>query len=247
MLKEAIEKIVSLADPHIYKVGDDTYTNDSMRYLTPHIDRPSGLGFSSLDGVVQAIKAEIARSEIAKPLFVQVSSTHNVNVYTTWRRDNLDRDELYTASAVLPESFGKWMEHEDAIIALRSKFVENDGTKYLLELLASVSDDNSVQSKDNGMTQTVTAKTGVSLATKVAVKPIVKLKPYRTFAEVEQPESEFLIRLKPGNKEAGEKAKIGIIEADGGAWKLTARHNIAEYFRKNLAVEIDKGTVIVTE
>lgn len=247
MLKEAIEKIVSLADPHIYTVGTDTYTNERLQYLPPHIDHPSAIEFCSLDGVVRAIEAEIARSEIAKPLFVNVVSPVYVAVYTTWRTDNLSRDELYTANAVLPEPFCRWLEHEDAMIALRSKFVENDGTKYLLELLASVSDDNSVQSKDNGMTQTITAKTGVALATKVAVKPIVKLKPYRTFVEVAQPESEFLIRLKSGNKEIGEKAKIGIIEADGGAWKLTARHNIAEYFRKNLAAEITKKTVIVTE
>jgi len=68
----------------------------------------------------------------------------------------------------------------------------------------------------------------------------VKLKPYRTFNEVEQPESEFLLRLSDG-------AQVALYEADGGAWKLTARRNIADYLRKQLAALIDDGIVIVVE
>lgn len=248
MLKEFVEKIVSLADPHIYKVGNETYTNEDLSIVKPPIDRPAKASFSSLDGIVRAVRAELDRPEIQKPIFVSVTSERDVTVFTTLRQDNQARDTLYCATAVLPRSFDEWMQHEDAMIALRSKFVANEDRKYLLELLSSVSDDNNVQSQDNGMTQTVTARTGVALSARVPVKPIVALRPYRTFLEVEQPESEFLVRMRPGDKDAGTFAKIGILEADGGAWKLTARHNIAEFLRKAFS-EIDGSSkqIIVVE
>ena len=67
---------------------------------------------------------------------------------------------------------------------------------------------------------------GASLAENVTIKPIVKLRPYRTFQEVEQPEGLFLIRIR----ERG----IAFIEADGGMWKLTARNTIKAYLEAEL-------------
>lgn len=68
---------------------------------------------------------------------------------------------------------------------------------------------------------------------------IVKLKPYRTFYEVEQPESEFLLRLS-------DDGKVGFFEADGGMWEMTARRTIKEYLEKALEKEIGENRVVVT-
>ena len=48
----------------------------------------------------------------------------------------------------------------------------------------------------------------------------MKLRPYRTFKEIDQPESQFLLRLN-------ENGNIGLFEADGGMWKLEAKKSIA--------------------
>ena len=61
----------------------------------------------------------------------------------------------------------------------------------------------------------------------------------RTFYEVEQPESEFLLRL-------GDDGKVGFFEADGGMWKMTARKTIKEYLEKALEKEIGENRVVVT-
>ena len=66
----------------------------------------------------------------------------------------------------------------------------------------------------------------------------IPLRPYRTFTEVEQPESEFILRLD-------DEGRVGIIEADGGAWKMTAKANIAAYFETTLAEEVHSGSVVV--
>lgn len=80
---------------------------------------------------------------------------------------------------------------------------------------------------------------GVQLKATQTIKPIVTLQPYRTFLEVEQPVSDFLLRV---DKEGG----IALHQADGGAWKLAAKRSIAAYLKEQLAEEINAGKVVVT-
>lgn len=116
----------------------------------------------------------------------------------------------------------------------------NEGTAYLLDLLSRMTNENSVSTNDNGVTQTVEARQGVALNAVVEIKPRVMLRPFRTFLEVEQPESEFLLRVDPDEG-------IGFFEADGGIWKLEAKKNIADYFLKNMGDLIDAGKVVVMQ
>lgn len=113
-------------------------------------------------------------------------------------------------------------------------------TTYLPDFLSRMTDEKSVSTNDNGVTQTVEARQGVALNALVEVKPRVLLRPFRTFLEVEQPESEFLLRVHP---EEG----IGFFEADGGIWKLEAKKNIADYFNTNLADLIEAGKVVIMQ
>ena len=80
-------------------------------------------------------------------------------------------------------------------------------------------------------------KKGIDLQANTPIKPIVRLKPYRTFQEVEQPESQFLIRV-------GERG-ISFIEADGGMWKLEARKTIYYWLSAHLGDEIRDGSVVL--
>ena len=244
MIKEAIEKIVSLVAPEVYIVAGDTYTtNKNMTRVAPHIDRPCATPFFSLEGIVQAIGTEINRDEIQKPIFVEVEAHNKVVVFTTYRGDNLQRDTLYTATPTLPTSFTVWNHYDDAIIMIRSQFVQNAGTEYLLNLLSHISDEDSVVTEDNGVSQKISATKGIALKVMEKINSRVSLAPFRTFLEVKQPESEFLIRIK---KEEGDHPIIGIIEADGGMWKLTARRTIADYLKQELAELISGGSVVVT-
>lgn len=246
MIKEAIEKIIGLADPHVYKIGEENFTNDPhMLRVDPKIDRPASIEFSSLDAIVQAIKTELDR--VTQPIFISICSHDNVDVFTTYRNDNMQRDSLYSARPVLPKQFREWSEHEDAIIMLRSQFIQNEGTAYLLDLLSRISSEDSVVSQDNGVSQQVSATRGVQIKQFENVKQRVLLAPFRTFLEVEQPPSEFIVRIKAGDKERGIAPQIGILEADGGAWKLAARYKIAEYFRAQLAELIAEKKVVVAE
>ena len=90
---------------------------------------------------------------------------------------------------------------------------------------------------DNGIATSVVTQKGVALQSNEAIRPIVKLRPYRTFQEVDQPESPFLIRIN--------ERRILFIEADGGMWKLKARETVKEFLTDKLSQEVSEGSVIV--
>ncbi len=129
------------------------------------------------------------------------------------------------------------LKFEEAMIAIRTRFQESKDSAYALKLLSDITNGSKVTYSDNGIATSVVTKTGISLQTNEPIRPIVNLKPYRTFQEIEQPESQFLIRI--------EERGIKFIEADGGMWKLEARKTIKKYLDEAFASEIEAGAVVV--
>lgn len=109
---------------------------------------------------------------------------------------------------------------------------------YLLDLLSRISKDSNVATTDNGVSQTVEARQGIALKTVEPLKPRVPLRPFRTFQEVEQPESEFLLRMD-------EDGNIGLFEADGGMWKLKARQTVKAFLEEQLVKEVAGNSVYI--
>ncbi len=248
VLKDAIKEIeeltrrestVSEIDGHRYLIH-----NGSYQEVKPDMKpKPSHIEFTSLDGLVKTIKSELfdilSATNGGGTLYLCVSGPTYVQAFTGLDEYNR-RATVYTANQKLNRSWRgeSWFEHKAAMIVLQSQFAQNEGTEYLLDFLSRITDENSVSSDDNGMTQTVQVKKGISLAGRETIRPIVTLKPYRTFLEVEQPESDFLIRIEDG-------CKVGIIEADGGMWEFAARRNVKEYLEKAFEDEISDGSIVV--
>ena len=237
MLAKMIDKIISLKQTQAFEIGGQTYTDGHLTRIPPHVDRPECITVSGLDGVCKLIRTEMEK--VGVTILVQARSYKTVEVMTTYLPD-FSRNALYRAEADVPGLRTGFRDRETALIELRSLFIPNEGTQYLLDLLSRITDEKSVSSKDNGVTQVVEARQGVALNAVVEVKPRILLRPFRTFLEVEQPESEFLLRV---DADKG----IGFFEADGGVWQLEAKRNIADYFARNLADLIDAGRVVVMQ
>ena len=126
--------------------------------------------------------------------------------------------------------FGRYISIEEFIIMLKSKFIMTEDLEKIVKIVGNISDENITNYNDDGVTQQVTTKTGIARLGEVPLPPKVKLKPYRTFTEVEQPESEFLLRAK---KDCG-RIEFSLFEADGGAWKKEAIDNISKYLEEKL-------------
>ncbi len=210
-------------------IDGSTYYDAKQHQLSRIKDfSPAPVIVRTLSGLAQIINGE--RENYSTPLFVIVNDHLNVSAVTTLL-DDLDRDTPYEARADLPAiHFGTYMPVEDFIIMLHSKFVQGGDVEYLTGLLVSVSSTEGVTLKDDGVTQCVQAQKGVALKERVETKPIVCLRPFRTFVEVEQPESEFLFRIR----ETRGVIEAALFEADGGAWKNVAMNHIMAYLERAL-------------
>lgn len=236
MLKEAIQYLVSLKDNKIYTIHGDAYSDRELVRIKPHVDRPARISVTGLDSIVKLVRNELDMFDNL-PLFIRADGAGKVSVFSTYD-DAMCRDSLYEATCDVPGFREGFREHGQAIIELRSKFVPGEDVDYLLDLLSRVSKETGVITRDNGVSQEVEARQGVALKQLLAVKPRVSLRPYRTFLEVEQPESEFLLRLD-------EEGNVGLFEADGGMWALEAKSRICAFFEAALKAEIDGGKVVV--
>ena len=113
----------------------------------------------------------------AHPLFVNCESFGSVTCYLSPDSDNYEnRVTLYEAAATDVPGFrdSKW-SLEEAMVALRSKFQHTDDVDYILGLIGRMDVNQQISSEDNGVTQTVQVRSGVSFVENQQVRPIVSL------------------------------------------------------------------------
>ncbi len=239
MLQKALAYLVGLKENKTYDVDGHVYSDNRLYPVEAPVYRRKTLEFGSLDAIVQMIRNELAWYEdIGYPLFVEVESFNRVRTFTRPDYPDLEREFPYVSVCRDANFKEGWRSQQEAIIELKSRFIPTQDTEYLIDLISRVSNDEGIKSEDNGVTQTVTVKKGISLAQSETVKPRVSLKPFRTFREIPQPESEFILRLD-------ESGRIGLFEADGGVWKMDAKDNIANFLNEKLFEEVENRQVVI--
>lgn len=142
--------------------------------------------------------------------------------------------EIYveaSASNLMDNFAGRAMSIEEFVVGLQTRFVSSDDARAVLKLFGTVKHEGVKTLADDGVTQTVTAKAGVVLANEVPVPNPVTLSPYRTFREVEQPSSPFVLRVSGATTGA---LSATLHEGDGGAWRIAAAEAIARWLRVEL-------------
>lgn len=232
---ETIQKIQELTEPNIISEHGYVYTDKLLNLV--HVPKVETIHLNTLDSLIAAVKAEVGRYDGA--LIVHVENEREVYVYSGICEDDRSREKPFRTEAVIPQlTLNRNMDYESMMIALKSKFVESSELAELVQLLGTITEENHTQIADDGFTQTVTVRQGIAIKGNKAINPIVKLRPYRTFLEVEQPASNFLVRLSEG-------AQVALYEADGGAWKIEARRRIYDYLVSGLEELISNGEVIV--
>jgi len=236
MIQKALQYLVGLKENKTYEINGKTYSDHSLELIEDERFYRREVEFSSLDAIVKMIKTELDDYK-ARPLFIRIKNHKEVDVFT--RPDDRERRVVpYSATCVDAEFKAGWRPQQDAIIEIKSRFIPTEDSEYLLSLISRINNDEGVKTEDNGVSQSVVVRKGVQLAATETVKPRLLLQPFRTFREVPQPESEFILRLD-------DDGRVGLFEADGGIWKMEAKDNIAEYFGEKLSKEVLDGLVIV--
>lgn len=235
MIKEALEYIVGLKTPIINEIGGNTYSDKPLNRIS-YVPYASAIEMKTLTSLVEYIKANI--DSMSEKMIVHVISPTEVHLYSSLDADR-KREYLVEVNAELPDfRFGSFIDHENFVIALQSKFVPNEDRDLVLKFAGTVEDGTVAEYGDDGVTQKATIKTGVASKADAVVPNPVNLIPYRTFLEVQQPASDFIFRMKSS---CG--VQCAIFEADGGAWKNEAMSRIKNYLALELS-EYPQFTVI---
>lgn len=160
---------------------------------------------------------------------VRVSGVTRVEVLTPVTGYHKKRYVVAQCDALVPKiPFDTYLDAEDFQIMVQTRFNETENRALVLKLSGSLRSEQNMQTADDGVSQKVTINRGVATAADVTVKNPVELYPLRTFYEVDQPGSPFVLRFN-------ENAEAALFEGDGGAWKLRAVRNIKEWLEKELS------------
>jgi hypothetical protein len=233
MIKEALSYIISGFTAKIENVEGQLFSTQDLQKIPQAT--PAALQIRNLSGLVDYITNDYDKQP---SVLIQVASPTEVNVFSTFNRD-MQRNHLLQAKALLPSiPFEKFIDLESFNILLQSCFVPNEHRAALLALIGNVQEENVASFGDDGVSQMVTAKTGIATLAPVVVPNPVLLKPHRTFVDIEQPESQFIFRMQKGPTAA-------LFEADGGAWRLNAIHTIAKQLSEDLKDQIELGLVTI--
>jgi len=223
MIAEAIDKILVLSNPELYKFGDRQY---ATKQLVPVKNpRPEPLEISTLTSLVGYLQDNKDALNL-EHLIVHVAGVANVVLMSRLQSPWLTRDSYLQVKTEFKQfPFGQYLDVESFIIALQSQFVQDEMTAVLLRMVGNLKDENVGLFGDDGTSQQVTVKTGISTVKNVPVPNPIVLAPYRTFREIDQPASRFVFRMKNG-------PVCALFEADGGAWKNEAVLRVKAYLQE---------------
>lgn len=227
-----LEKIEEMADVELIEVGNIQYaTKELWRVNNP---KPAKVKVKSLTGIVDYLKANVDDLNM-EGIIIHVEDHVTVWVMSELEQDHRDREFYLVAKAEPPEiRLNNFTDRESFNIMLQSRFADVADRADVLRSIAKMRYENEVKMEDDGITQTVASKAGVALVREDQIPNPVRLAPFRTFSEIEQPISPFILRVD-------DKCNVGLFEADGGAWKNKAMQSIKNY----LEFELGEGYTII--
>ena len=227
MLRKAFEYIVDLAKPEIITLRDQVYSSKSLHRIS-YNPKAEEISMTTLSSLIDYIRSGV--DTMQDKMIIHVKSPTWVSMYSALDYER-KRENVVEVNAKLPEfAFDRFIDHENFCIALQSKFVPTEDRALLLKFAGTVEAGTVAEYGDDGITQKATIKTGIAAKSDAIVPNPVKLKPFRTFIEVEQPWSQFIFRMQ-GDR----NIQCALFEADGGAWKLEAMKSVKAYLEKALA------------
>ena len=229
MLTEAMKHIVELAAPKIVEIDGAQFLDKTVQ--APPEYHAATLEVTSLQGVVDYLVENRDALERAK-LLIHVQGPTDVSLYGAIAGRRRKREHFLHAKPLLPDvQLGRWISREAMSIQLQSMFTPAADLEALLRQVGNMEAQEVRTYVDDGVSQQVTVRKHAGTVERELVKRVVHLRPYRTFHEVEQPESPFVFRVRESEREG---LQLALFEADGGMWRRAAVEDIGEWLAAEL-------------
>lgn len=232
--REGMEYLVNLgrerADVRVVEINGEYYTPDTLRRIEkPLPKRCETFRAATLTGLVDYLLSGIDEfiGEY-KRVLVNVETPTYVEVLSPIHGSDARRDCIAVCQIDQPSLHRDfYMDPEDFNIMLQTRVLQSPNRDLVLKFVGSLKDEQSNQTADDGFSQRVTVKTGVATVGDVTVVNPVYLAPRRTFPEVAQPESPYVLRFREG-------PKCALFDTDNLTWRNEAIENIGQWLREKL-------------
>ncbi len=233
--KTVVQAIQDGVETAVIKIGDREFTTREV-FLPPEKRKIDKLDISSLNGLTGYINLKVDEKAI-KNLLIVINSPRSVSVYE--QAESADGKRMCWLDADYETDgfpFGRYLDHEEFMVKAQALIVPDKGDiDELLKLVGNITTSAVQTSIDDGVSQSITIEKGVRKS-EVELPNPVNLAPRRTFPEVVQPVSPFVLRVR--QMRDGTMPEIALFEADGGLWKTDAIQEIREYLLLNLNNDI---------
>lgn len=210
-------------------IGEHVFSTTPLHHLPRKTEpEPTALAFNSLQALAEYVKANRDGIKLDECVIL-VGSPTSVSLLGPLTGEKRQRFTYATATCknLVAGWTGQYHTQEDFVVAMQSRFTSSADRATVLKVISKLKEEQSLESEDDGVGQRATVRAGVVLAMQVEVPNPVRLSPFRTFREVVQPASAFVLRVQKG-------PRVALFEADGGAWEIEAVDNVGAW----LATEI---------
>lgn len=223
-------------DYAVQEIEGATYVNTENLVRIKKYEQPEPDRFlaRTLTGLVEWLKADVDHlREQYGPLYVSVADVNRVEVLSPLYGEENTRAILASCTVEMPFiNLDDFMDSEDFVVMLQTHFCEGKNRDGVLAVAGNLRMEQDAQTADDGVSQRITVRQGVATVGETVVKNPIPLAPHRTFHEVEQPSSPFVLRFR---KEEGRTATVALFQADGGAWKIDAITTVGNWLKSQLA------------
>lgn len=238
----AVSEVANLAqqaleiEPRFAEINGEVFSTSILHRVKPDKEaEPAALVVHTLTGLLDYIEANRDALDLSGCLVHVVDPGHvelrGALLGPHRQRLTFVRAEHFDRFAAFPSfAFGRYLSTEDLIIALQALFEDTEDRATVLQLVGGVASVNATELSDDGVTQHVDIRQGVHRTKVIEAPKRLTLRPFRTFPEVNQPDSVFFLRLKDG----GDGVRAALFEADGGAWRLDAIGRVDDYLSARL-------------
>lgn len=206
-----------------------TYADRAMNRLPDEKDiaKIPAIEVSTLAALVAYVGSDLDNKGTTSGLFVHVVSPTRVDVLTPIQGEDEVRQRVLSAHARTPilrisdDEATRWVEVGDMGVHLRTCFLQSEARDSIVRFIGSWVETDKLEVSDDGFGQEVVVRSGLGMVAQGGAPSDMDLAPIRTFHEVDQPVSPFVLRLRKGGN-------VALFSADGGAWENEAIKSIAE-------------------
>lgn len=225
-----VQKILDISDVEV-KIVDGRPMASRQMY---EIDRSmvKALTVFSLQSLVDYLTNNVD-GLVKANLMCHVVSPKTVKLIA--RFDDIYREReifIHAEACGVDTRCNRFVSQEEFILDLATMYVPDENTAALMQIVSNVKSEDVRLDEDDGVSQVVTSRSGVARLANVILPNPITLRPFRTFAEVEQPEDYFIFRARKGKE--GDAPTFGLFKNGSGMWELKAVEAIKTWLGERL-------------